>query len=535
MNLEIRRLPLTGHPLAEAFSQDFQRVERFYQAGSPQRLDSYKRQAERIDEAFPHRALQIREAFSGRDDPSSRRIADLAGEGGYFVATGHQAGLFGGPLMALYKALCAARLAERLSESLGVSVLALFSVASEDHDWLEVNHTHVVDTENNLVRIEVSRESEFQGAEAPDPPIHRIHLGEDVDRALSEMSQAIPDSQHKASVLRRLRDAYRPGDNMAEAFRSTFVDTLADYPIAILPMSDSYTKDVTRDLLWAAWERRNQELERSQERVEELEKEGYQAQVSVAPDTTNLFVEGRLGRDRVVWKDGVAELRRSGERLEEGDLKELIQESASRVSPGALLRPVVEARAFPVIAHVAGPAEIAYLAQSQVLYDLYGVPAPVVVPRASFQLIEPKVRRVLDKYDLGPDSFSGDVNRTIHNLVKARAPESISGSLSTLRKALSEALEAVEGATLEYDPGARSALGSGKAAVFGAVDELESKLESRVREKNRVMQQQLEKVAVNLHPEGTEQERLLNATPFLARYGPQLLRRVYESCELTPE
>lgn len=535
MTLEIQRLPLAGHPLARAYIEDYPRVDGFYPTGSPERLESYSRQAERIRHTFPQRWTRLAEAFSRRDSAADRRVVEVARADGFFVATGQQAGLFGGPLLTVYKALSAARLAEYLSEKLGVPVAPLFSVASEDHDWLEANHTHVVDTENRLVKLEVSRGTEGEGTEAPDPPIHRIPLGDDVETAIEEMAQSLPDSEHTGFVLKLLRDSYRPGRSLADAMRSLLTDLLKDFGVVTLPMSDPYTKEATRELLWASWEGRAREVEELRGRTGDLEAEGYEAQVPVLEATTNLFVEGRLGRDRVLWKDSVAELRRSGERLEESELKGLIDAESSRVSPGALLRPVAEARAYPVIAHVVGPSEIAYLAQSQVLFDGHGIPAPVVVPRSSFRLIEPKVRRVLEKYELEPDSFTGDTSQHINRLIKEQTPDSIERSLTELRGAVGEALESLERTVVDYDPGARSAVGSGKAAVFGSIDELESKLVARVKEKNRVMQQQLEKVAVNLQPQGTAQERVLSVHPYLARYGPELLRRVYDRCELLPK
>ncbi|NIR44036.1 MAG: bacillithiol biosynthesis BshC, partial [Gemmatimonadetes bacterium] len=66
--------------------------------------------------------------------------------------------------------------------------------------------------------------------------------------------------------------------------------------------------------------------------------------------------------------------------------------------------------------------EIAYLAQSQVLFELHDVPAPVVVPRAGFRLIEPKVAKVLEKYGIGPDELAGDTATAIARLVDEHTP-----------------------------------------------------------------------------------------------------------------
>ncbi|MGD2218469.1 MAG: bacillithiol biosynthesis BshC, partial [Gemmatimonadales bacterium] len=80
---------------------------------------------------------------------------------------------------------------------------------------------------------------------------------------------------------------------------------------------------------------------------------------------------------------------------------------------------------------------------------------------------------------------------------------------------------------LAFDPGARSAVASGKKAVSGSIRSLESRLQARVREKHEVMKGQLEKAAVNLYPGGKPQERVLNVFPYLVRYGEGLLDQLF--------
>ena len=69
-------------------------------------------------------------------------------------------------------------------------------------------------------------------------------------------------------------------------------------------------------------------------------------------------------------------------------------------SPNALLRPLVQDTLLPTLAYVAGPSELAYLAQAQVLYEAFGRPQPVVFPRAAFTLVDHRIQRLLEKYHL---------------------------------------------------------------------------------------------------------------------------------------
>jgi bacillithiol biosynthesis cysteine-adding enzyme BshC len=526
MSLEIERIPLEGPALARAYLGDYPRVDSFYLAGDPGALDSYRDVAEQIRSGYPDsRWGALSRLLPELDGGSRERLQTLIEGRGLFVATGQQAGLFVSPLFTLYKALTAARLAAQLEERLGLPVMPLFSVASEDHDWAEVNHTQIIDLENRLARLSVTSPSGTQQG-GPAPPVERIELGQDIEQALEALGQSVPESEFKASVLGPLRDAYRPGRSVSEAFQTALGHLLRRHDFLLTRTAHSYVKSESRELLWAEWELRSDSDERMFERSQAISRAGFEPQVGVAPGTTNLFLDGELGRDRILRDGDGARLRRSGERLSGDELRVILDETPERVSPGALLRPVAEARAFPVVAYVGGPGEIAYLAQSQVLFGLHEIAAPVVVPRAAFRIIEPKVARVFEKYEIRPDELAGDATKAINRLLNERTPPELQESLAQLRRSVEAALEGVEAATLEFDPGARSALETGKQAVFGSIRSLESRLQARVREKHQVMQQQLEKAVVNLYPAGKPQERVLNPYPYLVRYGEALLDEI---------
>jgi len=526
MSVKIERLSLQGPALCSAFIQDFSSVADYYSAGAPNTLDNYLRVAQRIRDQYPaSRWAGLRAALPKDDDSLTAKLEQLISERGLFVSTGQQAGLFLGPLYTLYKALTAVRLAAQLEERLAVPVMPLFSIASEDHDWEEVAHTYIVDVENQLVRLS----ARGPGPDDPSPPVEVIRVGADIEGALAKLVQSTPNTEFKVNVLTPLREAYRPGRGFSEAFQLALGHLLRRHGLLLVRTAHPYVKDTTRELLWAEWEKRVESERRLIERVAVLEAAGFKAQVAVAEGATNLFLEGRLGRDRLLRDGAGGRLRRSAERVTEQGLRRMVDTVPQRLSPGALLRPVTEARAFPILAYVGGPAEIAYLAQSQVLFELHNVPAPVVVPRAAFRLIEPKVSRVLEKYKLVPDDLAGDPGQAISRLMKEQTPRELQLALEALRRSLATALGQVESVALDTDPGSKSALGSGKRAIFESIDALEAKLEARARDRHATTRQQLEKAATNLHPNGRLQERVLNPYPYLVRYGESLLDELYAS------
>src|ERR1019366_1330949 len=86
-------------------------------------------------------------------------------------------------------------------------------------------------------------------------------------------------------------------------------------------------------------------------------------------------------------------------RRKDGDYSDLA-DRAAEVSPNALLRPVMQDYLLPTVAYIGGPGELAYLAQSEVLYDALLGRMPVAMSRSAFTLLDARSAKLLDRYKL---------------------------------------------------------------------------------------------------------------------------------------
>src|ERR1039457_2109768 len=145
-------LPNTSAIAADVFYHP-ERTAAFYR--HPLRdLDSFRAAAAEIQFSSEQRAALV--AALRRHNGDSPTLARLAQPGTVVVATGQQVGLFSGPAYTVFKALHAARLAEWLTAN-GIPAVPGFWVATEDHDFAEVNHTWVFDSEYHPVKLELRR------------------------------------------------------------------------------------------------------------------------------------------------------------------------------------------------------------------------------------------------------------------------------------------------------------------------------------------------------------------------------------------
>ena len=121
----------------------------------------------------------------------------------------------------MFKALTAIKLAEHLRDE-GVNAVPMFWIASEDHDFEEVNHTRLVNREGQLVTITYTGCSPKEGqarrprqTEREDKREHR-RAGRGAPRV----------GVHAASRREDLRDSYSPGREFRRRFRRDDDQTL---------------------------------------------------------------------------------------------------------------------------------------------------------------------------------------------------------------------------------------------------------------------------------------------------------------------
>jgi len=414
------------------------------------------------------------------------------------VTTGQQPALFTGPLYTVHKALSAIALAQRLERERGVTVVPVFWVAGDDHDFAEANHATVLGRDGELVKI-VLRE---RAHEAPQLPLFREVLGPDIRAALDALDAALPDSECKPEVRQLLEACYRSDANLADASAEALHRLLAGRGLAVFRAHDRNAKRAAAPWILKA--------------LDETLPDGL----------TPVMVEGRLGRDRV-RKDGNAfVLRRSGERLTRSELETIAGETPEKLSPNVLLRPVIEAALFPTLAYVGGPGEMEYLPEAAPLFSALGVAPQAHVPRWSGVIIEARVDKILSKHGLTLADFDGQPGALETRIAKAELPPDLAESLKALRDDVEARFARLSGEVQQVDPTLERTVQSARNAALAGTNEIEKKLVASLKRTQGTLVSQLVRARAALMPDGKPQERVLTIMSFLARYGGSLLDQI---------
>lgn len=460
----------------------------------------------------------LRPAFSAAGDAARGLDALLAGEA-LCVTTGQQPGLFLGPLFTVYKALSAVALAERLTALLGRTVVPVFWVAGDDHDFLEASQTYQLSRSADPARLALAE----RPPDAPLVPMYRERLGPAVTAALDALWQEQPETEFRADVREWLARHYVPEATVADAFGDALADLLGPLGLIVFRPTHRAAKEAMRPLLLGALERAGTLDAALARQAEILRRDGGSAPVPVGEGASLVMLEGAQGRDRLIVDDGAYHARRSGERYRLADLAALAESAPERFSPNVLLRPVVEAALLPTVAYVGGPGELAYFPQCAPAYEALGVEAQVPVPRWSALAIEARTRKVLDKYALTPDDLRLPEGQLEQRLVRGDLPEAADAALTALRASLEREYGVLRDAAAAIDPTLRKPVESTRNAALAGTRDVEKRLIGHLKQRNETLVQQIARVRAALYPLGKPQERVLGVPPFLVRYGREFL------------
>lgn len=529
MNLEL----LVGQPSGSRLVADYltrrPSALAFFR-GDPTLAASYAAAAEAVTARFD-RAARARavECVHASTPAVQARLDRLVEEDGFFVTTGQQPGLFTGPLYSVYKALTAVQLARALEDILGRPVIPLFWVASEDHDWREVDHTWTVSISNQLRRVELDN-----APERGDRPVHRVPMDAAIIRVLDEFLSLFPDNDFKPECARGLRSAYAPGNSLSEAFTQVLAEWLGPLGMAFVDASSLPLKRASRTLFTAVLEGAVEQEALLGRTAKRLQEAGYHVQVPILAGGVNLFFEGGSGRERVYRSGRNFRLRHSGELLTRRRILDEAHADPRVLSPNVLLRPVVEGAVFPVVSYVAGPGEIAYFAQLRDLFELCGMRMPVIHPRFSVTVIEPKIRKVLDKLGLSLQDLSRPFGELAGRVVQDDVPDGVRQALEDLRGGIGRGVEELSRAAATVDPTLKGPAKHVRTVAFDALEQMRRKIIHSLKREKQTKLRQLEKAQVHLYPRGGPQERSLNACYYLMRYGREFLDALHDRFSVRP-
>ncbi len=446
------------------------------------------------------------------------------------VVTGQQVGLFGGPLFTPFKAATAVARARQATGS-GDPHVPVFWLATEDHDFAEINHV-------TLPERRGLRKLEYSAAPDSARPVGGLIFDESINALVDEAWGLLGASD----AMDALAEAYKPGNTFAQAFQSFYAKAFAAQGLLILDAGGRAVHRMGAPILRAAIERADELHAALLDRNRALEAAGYHVQVAVAPQSSLLFlIDDRTGA-RIALKRAAptaAEpqgLWQAGKRaLSTAELVAILEAEPERISPSALLRPVFQDFLLSTSLTIGGPAEIAYFAQSSVLYERILGRITTFQPRFSATLIEPAIGDLLRSHELTPERVFTETQDSLAQLLAARAlPIEGKRKLAAAGNALDEELIPLLEWMNKLDEGLGRSATTAASKMRYQMNRLRRLAANFQMQREASLGRHAEAIINAIYPTGALQERVLGAAHFFARNGfelsEELSRQAENSC-----
>jgi bacillithiol biosynthesis cysteine-adding enzyme BshC len=516
--------PITVLPHTTALYRDYlamaeHEVVRGWYGGTP--LGGEWMRAGSLNEGVDRNALadaleaECREYGAGAK--AFENVSKLRG-GARAVVTGQQVGLLGGPLLTLLKAATAVARAEEATKASGIEHVPVFWLATEDHDLAEVDQVKLP-TKTEIETLTLGLKV------AAAVPVGEVRLGDGVEGVLDRASELL----QWAPISETLREVYTAEATLGGAFARLMARVFAEQGLIVMDAAGRAFHALGAKTLRAAIERAEEFEVALLARTAELEREGYHAQVLVKAGASLLFlVDEWTGERLALRRTAEGEWKAGGRSYSAAELIAILEAAPERISPNALLRPVFQDTILPTAAYVGGPAEVAYFAQSAVLYErILGRVTPVL-PRLTATLIEPALAEVMGKHE----TALVDVMTTPAELAQRLGARAMPIAGKRKLAAVGNAMDAELSALTEYLGAMDESLG--RSAVVSAskmryqMNRLRRMAATFELQKETSLKKHADALTLNLFPDGHPQERVLGGVWFLARYGDGLIARLVE-------
>ncbi|WP_317130548.1 bacillithiol biosynthesis cysteine-adding enzyme BshC [Pedobacter cryophilus] len=438
-------------------------------------------------------------------------ISALQAEQTFTITTGHQLNIFTGPLYFIFKIVTAINLAKQLKKEFPEqNFVPVYWMATEDHDFEEINHTYVGGKK-------ISWKLDALGATG------RLNT-KTITQALNEYKGVLGISQNAEKLASIVSKAYADFNTLANATRFLVNELFGEYGLVIIDADDAKLKNqfagiIEKDII------QQNSFKNITSKSNELTAIDIHAQVN--PREINFFYLTDDLRERIVFEGEKYQILNTEISFSEQELKEEIKLQPERFSPNVVMRPLYQEVILPNLAYVGGGGELAYWLQLKSNFDFYNIDFPLLILRNSAMLADEKVANKLQKLKL---TFN-DIFEGTESLKKAYVKLNSTHELSLQNEweQLSEIFTQLKDRASKIDPTLKSSTEAVEIRLKKAIDSLEKKLMRAEKRNFSEAISDIDKVKQQLFPGGGLQERKENFALFYVKYGDNFIAELIKN------
>ncbi len=441
----------------------------------------------------------------------SQNIEALTKENTFTITTGHQLNLFTGPLYFIYKIASAIALSKELKEAFpDKNFVPLYWMATEDHDFAEINHTYIHG--KKLVW-----DKENSGATGQ---LSTLDIGEIV-QAYQGILGASPYALQLAEWVEK---AYIQHENLADATRYLVNKLFEKYGLVILDANNSELKKQLSGIM-AEDICQQHSFRLINETTTRLQAAGFDTPVN--PREINFFYLKKGLRERIVKENSQYQVINTDIIFTEVELHTHIQKHPEEFSPNVVMRTLYQECILPNICYIGGGAELSYWLELKSTFEYYKLDFPIVLLRNSAQQVSASIAKKQENLNLSSEIVFKPLDTLKKEWILANAGKNL--SLKNEIDALEEVFNTLGHRANAIDSSLVASAAAVETRLKKAMENLEKKLIKAEKRKHSGVLEQLEKIHAHIFPKGGLQERSENFGPYFSTYGPAFIDNLIEN------
>lgn len=442
-------------------------------------------------------------------DKQKQNLELLSQENTFTIVTGHQLNLFSGPAFFVYKILQIIKTSEILTSKLnGYNIIPVFWMATEDHDFEEINNFR--DQENFYSTYEQSG-----GA------VGRIEITS--NSFVEFFEKNYKDDPYGEELITLLKKAYKIGNTFTQAIQIVVQELFADRGLLFIDGDcrelKAQIKDVFKDEIC------NQSLYHCTKDKVEFLREKYK-KVQVNPREINLFYLSE-SRNRIDFNNGIYPIDSSKKVFSQQEILSELDEFPERFSPNALMRPVYQEKILPNLAYVGGNAEIMYWLELKDYFKKINIPFPFLIPRNSMLFLKQKTLDKIQKLGLRLEDFFDNYHKIINQ--KLLDNNELIDLLDKKHDDIKNSFEEISSLAYKTDKTFENLVKAEEVRQLKSYKRMMKRLLRAERIKQSEKVEQLQRLFLEVNPNGLWQERQYNFSTFYRLKGKAWLQDSYEN------
>ncbi|MGP4040404.1 bacillithiol biosynthesis cysteine-adding enzyme BshC [Gracilibacillus sp. D59] len=454
-------------------------------------------------------------------EATHHNIDRLRDENSVVVIGGQQAGILTGPLYTINKIVSILSLAKQQEELLGVPVLPVFWIAGEDHDFDEVNHIYLPD-QTELHKYPINDDHKERTSVS-----NRKLDKEQAFVWLEATLRSLQETAYTKELLHTLRDKLWKANTFVDFFASFVHDIFADTGIILVDSGDAEVRQLESAYFHEIIVKQPEISQSVYRSLHSMRTKGYHVSVDANEHDGHLFVE-QDGERILLQRDGQNWVGKNKEcQYTNQELLEIAKNTPNRLSNNVVTRPLMQELLFPTLAFFAGPSEAAYWSILKNAFHSISLKMPPVLPRVSLTLVEQKTVKLLNKYNIDPNSaINYGIQAEKQNWLSAQTNRPIQEITNQLKETISQGHQPLRDLTKDLTDDISQYADKNLQLLLQQVDQLSKRLNKEFSNKYHVQLKEFDYIQMHLKPDNGLQERIWNITYFLNLHGFEWIKHI---------